>query len=407
MNRNFGWDHREEILDEGFLNSAPDSLLTDMEALRIHDRFGISSWPQMIVMDPRDDRVIGMPERTVESVTELFDTAIGEIPDPGSKARRLHRRLDKAIRLFEKGKSEKGGYQLVELSREMDPWLVWLEAHRAMKEYTSSVFNESSSTASRNLSTPDVDDPDPAWRAFSLERYLLVLEDIEQFRRLDVEYGYDDRLIRAVLSDEDIVVRLRALRCLALTEPSMIMEHVAELLQVANDPLRYEVLSVIERMPNPTLGPNLIRLFAGAGKTIPSMNPNVLRINTVRCLRESGDESCVEVLVSEVSKPNPRNYLHGLIIETVAEIALRGDDTLRERTVGDLLMSFPAAMEASEGDEEARAQELRISLTFVRKVRSALIRLSGREDLPELPSDWTPRSRSGYLAELHRLLGIG
>ena len=132
MNRNFGWDHREEILGEGFLNSAPDSLLADMEALRIHDRFGISSWPQMIVMDPRDDRVIGMPERTVESVTGLFDSAIREIPDPGRKARRLHRRLDKAIRLFEKGKSEKGGYQLVELSREMDPWLVWLEAHRAM-----------------------------------------------------------------------------------------------------------------------------------------------------------------------------------------------------------------------------------------------------------------------------------
>ena len=405
MNRNFGWDHRDEILGENFLSSAPDSLLADMEALRIHDRFGISSWPQMIVMDPRDDRVIGMPERTVESVTGLFDRAIDEIPDPGSGARRLHRRLRRALRFYDRGDWSEGGRRLIELSRTIDPWLVWLDASRMYRALSINPRLVSSSIDSER-STPDVDDPDPAWRAFSLERYLLVLEDIEQFSQLDVEYGYDDRLIRAVLYDEDIVVRLRALRCLALTEPSMIMEHAAELLQVPNDPLRYEVLSVIERMPNPTLGPDLIRLFAGAGKNIPSMNPNVLRINTVRCLRESGDEGCVEVLLSEVSEPNPRNYLHGLIIETVAEIALRGDDTLRKRTVGDLLLSFPAAMEASEGDEEALARELRISLTFVRKVRSALIRLSGREDLPALPEEWSLRSRSGYLAELHRLFGI-
>ncbi len=246
MNRNFGWDHRDETVQDGSLAGAPDSLLTDMEALRIHDRFGISSWPQMIVMDPRDDRVIGMPERTVESVTGLFDTAIREIPDPGSNARRLYRRLDKAIKLYEKGKREKGGEQLIGLSREIDPWLVWLEAHRAMKEYTGSVLGESSSTGSQP-GIPDVDDPDPAWRALSLERYLLVLEDIAQFSQLDVEFGYDDKLLRAALSDEDIVVRLRALRCLALTEPSMIMEYAAELLQVPNDPIRYEVLSVIER----------------------------------------------------------------------------------------------------------------------------------------------------------------
>ena len=29
----------------------------DVEALRNHDRFGISSWPQMFLFDPRDDRI--------------------------------------------------------------------------------------------------------------------------------------------------------------------------------------------------------------------------------------------------------------------------------------------------------------------------------------------------------------
>ncbi|MFC1629147.1 hypothetical protein ACFL3H_08555 [Gemmatimonadota bacterium] len=406
MNRNFGWDHREDLDLGGSLAGAPDSLLTDMEALRIHDRFGISSWPQMIVMDPRSDRVIGMPERTVESVTELFDSAIHEIPHPGSGARRLNRRLDKAIKLFEKGQREKGALQLVDLSREMDPWLVWLEAHRAVKEYTSPAIRESYGTASLTMPLPDVDDPDPAWRAHSIERWFLFLEEEEGFGS-SYPTEIDAQLTRTMLNDEDIVVRLRALRCLLLARPRIIIEHAAELLQVRNDPFRYEVLSVIERMPDPGLDPYLLRLFQGAGTTIPSMNPNVLRINIVRCLRESGDENSLEVLLTEISEPNPRNSLHGLIIETVVEIALRGDSSLRERSVDHLLRSFPPAVDESESDETLRDQELRIALSFARKVRTALIRLSGQEDIPELPEVWSLPNRNGYLAELHRLLGIG
>ena len=187
----------------------------------------------------------------------------------------------------------------------------------------------------------------------------------------------------------------------------MIREHAADLLQVPNDPFRYEVLSVIERIPDPTLGPVLIRLFSGAGTSIPSMNPNVLRINTVRCLRESGDEDCLEVLLSEISEPNPRNSLHGLILETAAEIALRGDTGMKERTLAQLLSSFPVAVDASQSDETIRAQELRIALSFARRVRTALIRLSGIDDLPEPPDEWSLSSRNGYLAELQRLLGTG
>ena len=177
MNRNFAWDHRADLDLDGSLAGAPDSLLADMEALRIHDRFGISSWPQMIVMDPRDDRVIGMPERTVESVTALFDQAIEEVPDPGSGARRLHRRLQRALRLYDRGDWSEGGHRLIELSREMDPWLVWLDASRMYRALSINPRLVSSSVGSERY-RPDFDDPDPACRALSLERYLLGVEGI-------------------------------------------------------------------------------------------------------------------------------------------------------------------------------------------------------------------------------------
>ncbi|MFC1529716.1 hypothetical protein ACFL6R_03260 [Gemmatimonadota bacterium] len=401
MNRNFGWDHRDEILEGPSLGSAPDSLLADMEALRIHDRFGISSWPQMIVMDPRTERVIGMPERTVESVTGLFETAGDQIDRPGAEVKKLYRRLDKALRLHERGKWSEGEHLLDELSRTVDPWLIWLAASRMKRALA---INPRLVTGDRE-EAPDIDDPDPSWRAFTLERWLLTLEEkvFGMPARPDVEAD----LTRAMLSDEDIVVRLRALRCLALQNPSIIGEHAADLLKVPNDPFRYEVLSHIEQNPDTTLGPDLIRIFRGAGTTIPSLNPNVLRINTVRCLRESGDESGLEELLAEIAEPNPRNYLHGLIVETAADIAARGDRDLLRNTIARFLTLFPPALSGMEDDAQVAAQELRLALAFCRKLRAALISLSGREDLPEPPVEWSEQSRSGYIAELQRLLGIG
>jgi len=405
VNRNFGWDHREEILEDYSLESAPDSLLADMEALRIHDRFGISSWPQMIVMDPRTERVIGMPERTVESVTGLFETAADQIDKPGAEVRKLYRRLDRAVSLIGRGRSEKGEPELRDLSRNLDPWLVWLAAHRMLRIQSLSPADFTGDTSLGPDVPPDVDDPDPAWRAFTLERWLMLLED-QGFGWPSLP-DVDEDLTRTMLGDEDIVVRLRAIRCLSLQNSSIIGDHAAELLKVPNDPFRYEVLSHIEHNPDTGLGPDLIRLFRGAGTTIPSLNPNVLRINTVRCLRESGDESGLEVLLAEVSEPDPRNYLHGLIVETAAEIAARGEKDLQRNTIARFLTLFPPALSGMEDDAQLAAQELRLALAFNRKLRTALILLSGREDLPEAPGEWLEQSRSGYLAELQRLLGIG
>ena len=68
---------------------------------------------------------------------------------------------------------------------------------------------------------------------------------------------------------------------------------------------------------------------------------------------------------------------------------------------------FPAALNDAGVDEDLAARELRMALAYARKVRAALMTLSGRDDLPEPPGEWSERARDGYLAELQRLLDRG
>ena len=64
VNRNFAWQRKRS--GKAFKEK---DIPADMEALRTHDRFGISSWPQMIVFDPRDNKVLEKPPRTLKGLT--------------------------------------------------------------------------------------------------------------------------------------------------------------------------------------------------------------------------------------------------------------------------------------------------------------------------------------------------
>lgn len=391
MNRNFGWDHREEILSSKTLSDAPDSLFADMEALRTHDRFGISSWPQMIVMDPRDDRVIGMPERTVESVTGLFDRAIAEIPDPGERGRKLGAQLEKGRRLLEKGRTRRAERILWPIATGSDRFYAWQEAMEILGGWPGGAQPFDAGLA----------DPDPTIRATALEILFYAIE-----RGADNLPRNQVLMIRSHLLDEneDIVVRQRALWCLAATDPNQIMFSARELLSVPNDPFRYRVLSVIEKTPDPSLGPVLIEIFEGAGTTIPSLNPNVLRINVVRCLRESGDASCIDALAEIATEPDPRNYLNGLIVEVIGEIGQRGDPTLKDRVLTVLMDSFPAALDTTYEDPQEQARMLRMHLTLAGKVVTSIGNVLGVEP-PSLPQSWTAADRSELLRKLSELIG--
>ena len=47
----------------------------DLEALRTHDRFGISLWPQMFVFDPADDAVLKKTPRKLGGFMAAFQTS--------------------------------------------------------------------------------------------------------------------------------------------------------------------------------------------------------------------------------------------------------------------------------------------------------------------------------------------
>ncbi len=311
----------------------PDSFLADLEALRVHDRFGISSWPQMVVCDPRDGGIIGMPERSVASVTTLFDRACVSVAGTAKN-------------------TVPGRERLVP---ELEATLLQVERATAPETVLS------------------------GRRARLLERLIR-----------------DDR--------GDIVVRLRALQILVLTHPETVRRLAPALLLVPNDPFRYAVLGLLQNRPDPALEPDLIRLFRGAGEEIQSLNPNVLRINTVRALGSGGGEEAIAAFAAVLSDPDPRNYLHRLLVETLGEIGARGVPEQRRRVRDVLLTAVPAPI-PGEGDEQLRVTEERLALAMVRSVHAALSRLLAREDLPAAPVRWSAADRSAWLQAVQRAIG--
>jgi hypothetical protein len=308
---------------------------SDREAERTHDRFGITCWPVLVVFDPRDDKVLAADElgRTFERCSRVLD---GLLADPIPKA----------------------------LAAESRP----------------------ASSASR----PDADpqtllaDPSADVRARALEDLVLA--------KAKLDAGAERRLV-ALLSDaqEDIVVRIRAARALNAMAPARVAEHAEELLAVPNDPLRYAVLTTLAAHPSPGLARTLDKMFAGAGTTVPSVNPNVLRIHVAKCFADSGDAQTVDVLAPLARSANPRNGLSPVILRSLAALAVRIPE-VRDKVIGVLLESFPAAV--ADG---ADAAEARVALGLARAAHEALGVAIGRKDLPKPPAAWTASEREAYL----------
>ena len=51
----------------------------DREAARIHDRFGVTSWPHLFVIDPRDDRLLKRAGRTTGALESAFRAAASAV----------------------------------------------------------------------------------------------------------------------------------------------------------------------------------------------------------------------------------------------------------------------------------------------------------------------------------------
>jgi len=389
VNRNFAWQRKRsgKAFDD-------KDLPGDMEALRIHDRFGISSWPQMILFDPRNNRILETPPRSVKGLTACFRHACKQVPPAGPGASRLAKVIDRAVKLHAKGRRREAEKLLEPLAEGKDRYLAWQEARRLLKKWRG---------PQRPALTERLSDPDPRERILALED--LYVKGMKRGKKgAALPAALEKRVVQNLQDDrEDPVVRHRALWILAEARPEIVTQNAPTLLRIPLDPFRYQVLETLARHPDTGLGPELMPIFEGAGREVPSKNPNVLRIHAVRALETCGDPRCVSALAAVARAADARNSLTSLVIQALTGIARRGKKTLGKKVENILLESFPPPVEAGSLGARQGQWTQRRRLALAKKVLASLRDLSGGR-LPALPGTWTAPVRDSFLKGLKRSL---
>jgi len=351
----------------------------DREALRTHERFGISSWPQMFVFDPATGRVLREMPRSLAGFKAGLDAVLADRKPAPPEGLAVRARLQSARKAIKAGRRHKAVAILTRLAAGNDRFEGWLEARELLR-----------SLGVRAGASKGLGDPDPRERALALEAMSHRPRAIAKAR---------PHIERLVLDDgEDIVVRLRALRCIGAVDPGWIAKNAASMLDVANDPWRYAVLEFATQHPNPELGPVLCKLFEGAGTKVASRNPNVLRINVTLCLAECGDVASLRVLQPVVAAADPRNGLTRMTVAAVAKIATRERGAARDKVLRGLLEGVP---EADDSDEVTAARR---KLAIVRAVVDGFAEVFGRDRVPVAPRTWTRADQKRLTAALSALL---
>ncbi|MHC5071920.1 MAG: hypothetical protein ACYTGO_15700 [Planctomycetota bacterium] len=358
----------------------------DREALRTHDRFGISSWPQHFVFDPRDDGVLTNMPRKLEPFMASLDKVLKGWGAPAGSPL-LHVTLGTARAAYKRGDSRKAIAAIEPLAERTDKFEGWLEARELLRTWRKE----------KELKlTLRLEDPDPRERAIALEDALL---SGAKGRGLVTK-------VTALLTDggQDIVVRIRALRYLASASPESVTRHAARLLRLNNDPFRYEVLALIKQNPDPQLEPALVQLFDGAGSdSHPSRNPNVVRIHTAQCLAVCGGTAAIDALAKPARECNPYNGLTRIIFESLAQIGSRADKDGRNKVVAILVDSLPQPADVAGQEPKIAKRTLRRYLYLVRTILQSLEKVSGNKQLPPVPDDWTAKDRDKLHKQLQQI----
>lgn len=348
----------------------------DREALRTHDRFGISSWPQQFVFDPRDDRVLtNMPRKLEPFIASLDKVLKGWRAPAGSP--RLHVALGAARAAYKKGDRQKAIAAIEPLAKKKDKYEGWLEARELLRTWRPGT--------DRRKPAARLADPDPRERAIALEELQPQPDHVRPVTRL------------LTGQDEDIVVRIRALRYLRKVAPKSVTNVAGKLLGVGNDPFRYEVLTVIQEHPDPALEATLVRLFQGAGsKDYPSRNPNVLRIRTAQCLGVCGGTAAIDVLAKPARESNPNNGLTRIVFASLAAIGSRVGKAGQKEITHILIDSLPRPCGMAKST-------LRRHLYLVQEILKGIGQVTGRKQLPAAPSVWSAKERDKFQKQLRRL----
>lgn len=184
------------------------------------------------------------------------------------------------------------------------------------------------------------------------------------------------------LLDEDIVVKLKAVQILVEKEPKVIVARAGELLQVPNDPFRYEVCAVLAEAGDPSAAPALETMVKSPTR---SLNPNVLRIRAVDALARCGRESSVTVIAPFATTGDSRNGLTGKAVDTLAAIASRVPEA-KGAVKEALVRAYP-----QPGGNNA--VDARLSEALARKVHQHLITLTGKQVPFPAPYDAAARAK--------------
>lgn len=353
----------------------------DREASRTHDRFGISTWPQLVLFDPRDDAVLAFLPRGFEACVKVLEQFPDAVPKPTALVAGAIAELQRARALA--ATDPKAAAKVAkELAAEPDEAGVWLGARELLRG-----LQPDRRTLAQRLADPDVRE-----RALAIEAIRDGGKDAAGAWRAPTAARLFDPA-------EHIVVRIRALAWLVEHEPKAITARAPELLAVPSDAFRNLVLGVVAEHPDPKLGPTLAAMFAGAGQTVPSRNPNVLRGNLARCLPGSGDAAAIDAVAPLVREANPRNGTTGQVATALGELAPRLAAADRERLVALLLEGLPAA-----NGENATDVDRRSSFALATKVHDALCAAAGRK-LPKPEPAWGAAERERYLAAVQKALG--
>jgi len=173
------------------------------------------------------------------------------------------------------------------------------------------------------------------------------------------------KLARECIDDADMVVRYLSLRILAQRAPMEIVSRAGELLQLPNDPFRYEVCDVLgaagAAIP-PEARAALGAVIADPG---PSLNPNVLRIHAVDALAGCGDLESVRVIAPYASSGQWNNGLTGKAVDALAAIARRHKDARAD---------VRAALKAGYPDPALATDEraMRACVALAKRIHEAL-----------------------------------
>ncbi|MEK7469073.1 MAG: HEAT repeat domain-containing protein [Planctomycetota bacterium] len=169
-----------------------------------------------------------------------------------------------------------------------------------------------------------------------------------------------------LLGDVDIVVKTLALRIVVKQGPAMIAARATELLAVANDAFRYEVLDALSAAPDPKATPALEVLLKDPGE---SRNPNVVRCRSAKALGKCGGEASIAALAPG-TKAAPNNGLTGISVDAIVEIAQRNkgaSETARKALVD----AYP------EPSEDKWMKPM--AVTLAKKVHEALGKVTGKK----------------------------